>query len=226
MQTQQLNKVIKDKSIPTPMDHRYRKWLFMLPYDDPFVMSVSGEAFAGKSSFLLRFMSRLCGKNSRNKQGDRCLYLNIEEPLRRGKTIQQKCRTMKLSPVSLQYIDIIDDVGSDFYADLTKILDQGNYKYVVIDSVSMLAGVSTNKHIEMWDYIQSRPESFIVVLHYTKSKKGKMQGPTMWEHNPDVVVWLANDGTRSVASFKKNRYLGDKPRLAFDTYKEEVVSVF
>lgn len=223
MKTHNLYTERNEKSLPTPLHPEYRKWFGMLPYDDPFMMSISGEAFAGKSSFLLKMMSKLCGKNSRNKVGDRALYVNIEEPLRRGKTIQQKCRTMKISPTKMKYIDIIDEVGANFIQELDQILNQNNYKYVVIDSVSMLAGVSTNKHIEIYEYLKTRPESFIVVLHYTKSKKEKMQGPTMWEHNPDIAVWLKKEQDFTRASFKKNRYLGDKPLREFNTYTEKVI---
>lgn len=211
------------KSLPTPLLPEFRKWFGSLPYNDPFVMSVSGEAFSGKSSFLLKLMTKLCGRNSRNKEGDRCLYLNIEEPLKRGNTIQQKCRNMKLSPTSLKYIDVIDDINSNFLNELEILLNENDYKYVVIDSVSMLAGASFNKHLEIWEFIKSRKESFICVLHYTKTKRGKMQGPTLWEHNPDVAIWLTKKDNYTEAEFKKNRYLDNKPLRKFNTYTEKVI---
>jgi predicted ATP-dependent serine protease len=186
-------------------------------------MAMSGEAGAGKSSFALKLTAILCTPNLKIKGGDKALYLNIEEPRKRGATIQSKCRNMKLSTQALRNIDIVEDEGASNVQEFEALANAKEYKYIIIDSVSMMCGVSINKHIELWNWIQTRPESFILILHYTKSKLGKMQGPTLWEHNPDVVVWVANNGEdSSTAEFKKNRYL-TQPKRKFNTYTERIV---
>jgi predicted ATP-dependent serine protease len=217
--------ILHEKTKPTPLPTNYREWFYHLPYDKPFVMSMSGEASTGKSSFALKLMSILCSPTAINREGDKCLYLNIEEPIRRGATIQDKCRQMQLSKRALKNVDIISDSSKGSLSHFKKLLDMDNYKYCVIDSVSMLAGNSSNKHIEIWDWIQSRNENFICILHYTKTKLGKMQGPVLWEHNPDIVVWLNNKGFRNTqAEFKKNRYFpGDVQKNKFNTYTSQVI---
>jgi len=217
--TTTIAQVLNEKTKPTPMPTNYREWFYHLPYDKPFVMSMSGEPATGKSSFALKLLSVLC------QRGDKCLYLNIEEPLRRGATIQDKCRQMKLSKSALKNVHILSGDGRNSLDAFKKELDTNEYKYCVIDSVSMLAGNSSTKHIEIWDWIQSRDENFICILHYTKTKLGKMQGPVLWEHNPDVVIWLKNEGyLNTQAEFKKNRYFPHNVRKRkFNTYTAKVI---
>jgi predicted ATP-dependent serine protease len=217
--TTTIAQVLNEKTKPTPMPTNYREWFFHLPYDKPFVMSMGGEPFTGKTSFTLKLLTVLC------QRGDEALYLNIEEPLRRGATIQDKCRQMKLSKSALKNIHILNGNGPNSLDAFKKELDKKEYKYCVIDSISMLTGNSRKMHDEIWEWVQSRNESFICVLHFDKYKSGSLKGPVIWEHGPDVVVWLKNEGyLNTQAEFKKNRYFPHNIRKRkFNTYTAKVI---
>lgn len=220
--TTSLADVMQIRTIATPLPRDYRLWFYHLPYDKPFVLSISGDAFAGKSSFMLRLMSKLCLGSGNNQAGDKCLYLNVEEPLHRGATIQEKCRTMKLSKRALKNIDIISNPNITTTEQITEVLNNGNYKYCVIDSISMLCGNSQKKHFELWEFIQNRKESFFCVLHADKTKKEKMKGAGIWQYHPDICIWLHRTPTGTYAEFKKNRYHHGTLKN-FDTYNERVI---
>lgn len=215
--------VMNIKTKPTTLPREYRTWFYHLPYDKPFVLSISGDAFAGKSSFMLKLMSKLCQPNVGNTKGDKCLYINIEEPLHRGATIQEKCRNMKLPPSALKNIDIISNPDLNTIEEIIKILDSKEYKYCVIDSISMMCGNSQKKHFEVWEFIQNRKESFFCVLHADKNKKEKMKGAGIWQYHPDICVWLHRTPNGTYAEFKKNRYHHGK-LTNFDTYNEKVIT--
>lgn len=189
------------KLIPLPLPTKYRNWLEALPSNERWTLGISGQAGAGKSSWLLEFSAIL------SKFGN-VLYANFEENIENG-TIQLKIQNMGILenyPYSKNKVFFLNKVD---FQQLKIYLKTNKFKFCIIDSVSKLTDSKRATIEEILNLLNEfKDVNFIFVYHYTKDSKG-YKGSSAYIHEHDIMIDIEKGG---LASFKKNRYKTNKTK--------------
>lgn len=141
----------------------------------PFVGMIYGDAKAGKSYFAMRLAQYL------TMFGD-VAYFAVEEGL--SATTQQKIKTTGADDIILEQAEKIEDV--------IEALENGEYSFAIIDSVSTL-----NMSPEDFKALASKfPNvSFLLILHSTKSNN--FAGRQTWKHDVQFILEVTKSGLRN-----------------------------
>jgi len=151
-----------------------------------FSMLVHGKAGSGKSTFCLDFANEL------SKSLGTCFYLSAEEG--HSKTVRNKLRQ---NNITTSNIDLVDFKLVNGINQVEKLLKNGRYRFVFIDSINTI-GMTHEKLEELKQKFNDI--AFISILQNTKD--GKFKGANEFAHNCDIVVNV-EDG---IAETTKNRY--------------------
>ena len=132
----------------------------------PFIGMIYGDAKAGKSYFAMRLAQYL------TMFGD-VAYFAVEEGL--SATTQQKIKATEADDIFLEQAEKIQDV--------IEALQNGNYTFAFIDSVSAL-NMSAEDFKGLTDKFPK--VSFLVILHTTKSND--FAGEKRWKHDVQMIM--------------------------------------
>ncbi|MBU0647622.1 DNA repair protein RadA [Patescibacteria group bacterium] len=161
-----------------------------------------GEPGVGKSTLILQVCNDLVNK------GYKILYVSGEESL------AQVGGRAKRMGVAGEKIDFLDSV---YWEQIEKIVEEGDYNLVVIDSVQTLmssklsGGLGSMVQLRycvarLTQYLKKKNIAAILVGHVTK--EGEVAGPKILEHMVDVVLMLEGErsGDLRVLRSRKNRF--------------------
>lgn len=197
------DEIMDSKTILTPLKSPFKQLFKGLPFNYPWRMSLTGDAGAGKSTFLIKFASFLA-------ENGKFLYVAAEEPNETGNTFKEKLSRVRFSQKSKNNLEVADmDNPNDLFSELKK-----GYKYCVIDSIQVLCddNVKTGKNL-LRDLKNEFPKTaFIFVLQ--QNKDGSMRGGTGWKFNIEIVAEIEKIGGTGIFRFTKNRYskIDDLPK--------------
>lgn len=180
----------------------YKNFVGRAPDNVQFKVLLSGPTTSGKSSFLYKLMNKF----SRN--GWRTLYGNFEENPKVG-TIKEKLDSLKIRN---ENIDFIEDKNLDnFFNDL----ETGNYKFAVVDSLSVLCD-SKAEIKNFFEIIETRFPTipFFIVIHYKKDSKN-YYGSTYLQHDVDIF-WETKNGE---VFQRKNRFINSDKKPTMKIWK-------
>lgn len=180
---------------PLNMPAQWQRFLGDIPADEQWTMLLFGNSHSGKSSFALIFGQILSNFG-------KVLYANTEENLKGG-TIQRKAR---LNNVDITKFDFLDEDPQynyyDSFNEIVKRLENGDYKYCIIDSLSEFAMTRTEV-IKTLNLKRQFPNvSFIFITHMTKDEKS-FSGYATIKYKVDIAI-ETKDGVASCQP--KNRY--------------------
>jgi len=195
---------IKTPTLALPED--WALFLGKLPRYDQWKMIVHGGSFSGKSSWALV----LAGMLSRY---GKVLYGNFEESVNGG-SIQNKLNSLGLRNANIEFLK------PNTLENFTRSLDEGNFKFAIIDSLSVL-GNNRKEILESFNIYKRYPKvSFIYLLHADKLEKTYI-GPSAFKHNVDIAIELIE----TIAISRKNRYKDGGSRIytQFDTFKKKII---
>ncbi len=186
---------------PIKMNRLYSDFLGIFPADEQFSLLLHGAPGGGKSSFLLKLADELA-KNYP------ILYGNLEE--KSGTTLRNKLHTMKVRQK-------INFLGNNTVEEMKKEIDTGQYKFVIVDSISMFC--TTERAVrEFFEYVYTMPKTnFLFIAHQTKS--GVYRGTTNLAHLVDVVLQVEN-GTVTIA---KNRFHYSETNKEFHIFNKKII---
>jgi len=185
------NEILKERYDTLKLSINFRNIMGNLPASKQWTMLLHGIAGGGKSTYSLLFAKEL------SKFGN-ILYGNFEEAV--GATLQAKLKLTKLE--NNKRIHFLEP---NTEAEFWQHLDNGIYKYAVVDSLSHIANQEKQVSI-FWEKTKKYPAvSFIFICHALKSKDGKTEtnyrGASTLGHIVDInqrvvdgVVW--NDKNR------------------------------
>ena len=166
------------------------------------VVLVAGQPGIGKSTLLAQVSSHISQKNS-------VLYVSGEESISQVKLRTERLGAEKSLDLTLATSNSAEDIAAS--------IRQGEYQFVVVDSVQTLTlneissapgSVSqiTNSSNVIIRAAKAAGVSVILVGHVTK--EGSIAGPKILEHLVDVVLNFEGDryGGFRVVRAQKNRY--------------------
>jgi len=167
---------------------------------DGSMVLLGGEPGIGKSTLMLQLAGQLAKKQ-------KVLYVSGEESLSQ---VAGRARRLGLG----EELDFIDTVRLE---GVIKIVSEGDYKLVVIDSIqTMVSGeigqtmgsISQIKYCvyQLMQLAKSKNITFILIGHVTKD--GEVAGPKILEHLVDVVIYFEGErmGNMRILRVLKNRY--------------------
>lgn len=165
------------------------------------LMLLSGDPGVGKSTLVLQVASAIAS-------GGKVLYVSGEESAR-----QIKLRADRLGVVSSD-LDLLATTSSD---DAVALIESGEYRLAVIDSIQTLASVESNSAAgapsqitavanQVMRIAKTTHTACAIIGHVTK--EGNLAGPKLLEHLVDVVLAMEGDqyGTLRVVKASKNRF--------------------
>jgi len=161
---------------------------------------LGGEPGIGKSTLTLQLASQVA-------QNNKVLYVSGEESL--GQVAARAKR--------LEANDNIDFVDTVLLEGMKKVISEGDYNLVIVDSVqTMVSGeitqtmgsISQIKYCvyNLMQLAKANNITFILIGHVTKD--GEVAGPKILEHLVDVVVYFEGERTGNMRILRvlKNRY--------------------
>jgi len=154
-----------------------------------FNMLIWGGPGSGKSSFVLRLANELAETDT-----GRVLYYMTEEKVASGR-LKARMDLMKAYSANINF----DDAGT--IDRLTALVNTGEYRYVIIDSINML-NTEQQKIVEL---MQTFPEiSWIFIAQATKGKNAYL-GIQALAHAVDTEIATSNDKGNGMAELRKHR---------------------
>lgn len=197
------DEIMQSKTIQTPLKSPFKQLFRGLPYNYPWRMTLTGDAGAGKSTFLVKFSSCLA-------ENGKMLYVAAEEPNDTGNTFKDKLARVVFSDRAKNNFEVAD---MDNPQALINELKKG-YKYCVIDSIQILCddNVVTGKKLLKELKSQFPKTAFIFVLQ--QNQDGSMRGGSGWKFNIEIVANIQKINGRGILNFTKNRYakIDDLPK--------------
>jgi predicted ATP-dependent serine protease len=191
--TVSVNELLSMKFRELPLSRKFQLVLGKVPYSKQWLMLLHGTPGSGKSTYSLVLAKEL------SKFGN-ILYANFEEAV--GPTLQKKIEVAKLRNEKIKFL------GNNTVSELWRQLNNGIYKYCIVDSISEVAK-SEKKVSEFGSKLREYPfTSFILIGHATKAQNGKNEsdykGVSTLGHLIDINQRIVN----GVAWNDKNRFLG------------------
>jgi DNA-binding XRE family transcriptional regulator/energy-coupling factor transporter ATP-binding protein EcfA2 len=187
---------------PLPLKGRLAPVLGSLPNNEQFTILLGGASGAGKSTVALLLAGDLADHGA-------VLVATSEERMRTG-TIGLRAKHAGIDP------DLIDVAEVATMEDLDSLLNDGDYSYVIVDSITEL-GIDPEEASRLF---QDHPDtSFILVVQADASEK-KSVGGARWRHLVDIRLWCERDenGRRIVRNLK-NRFGPRVDHIALDSGK-------
>lgn len=187
---------------PLPMVRKAKDIIGFAPDNVQFKVIIAGFPGSGKSTFTIKLMNLLANRNFKYK----ALFGNFEENTELG-TITNKLRITGVNNENISFLE--QPTLEEFYSEL----DTGEYKFAVIDSLSVIANTK-NEVEELFNTLKTKYPTipFFFVLHFTKL--GQYYGSSYIEHMVDISL-RAKDGKIETV---KNRFIRSKTLPSFKVW--------
>ncbi|HUC20778.1 MAG TPA: DNA repair protein RadA [Candidatus Polarisedimenticolaceae bacterium] len=184
------------------------------------IMLLSGDPGIGKSTLVLQLASEI-------GEGQPVLYVSGEESAN-----QIKLRADRLG-VTAENLALLSETNIDTIA---ATIDQGDYKFVIIDSIQTMAtdaltgsagsvGQITVSAQILQRVAKQQHIAMIIIGHVTK--EGNIAGPKVLEHLVDVVLYLEGDRYGAFKALRgiKNRFGSTSETGIFEMQEKGLIPV-
>lgn len=174
---------------PLPLTGKLAPLLGSLPQDEQFTILLGGASGAGKSTAGLVLAGDLADHGA-------VLIATSEERLGSG-TIGRRAHHADINP------DLIDVAEVSSTDELRQILVEGDYSFVVIDSINELGIEAEEASLLFREF----PDTSFVLVAQADATEKRTVGGARWRHICDVRLWCERDekGRRLIKNLK-NRF--------------------
>ncbi len=184
-----LERVMSIVPAPLQLTGRLAPLLGTLPNDEQFTILLGGASGAGKSTVALILAGELADHGA-------VLVASSEERLRTG-TIGLRAKHAGIDP------ELIDVAEVRTMTDLESLLNDGDYSYVVIDSVTEL-GIDPDEAARL---IRKHPETSFILIAQADASEKRTVGGARWRHFVDIRWWCErNERGQRIVRNLKNRF--------------------
>ncbi|MCO6466740.1 MAG: hypothetical protein J5I53_09005 [Bradyrhizobiaceae bacterium] len=174
---------------PLPLNGILAPLLGSLPRDEQFTILLGGASGAGKSTAALILAGDLADHGA-------VLVATSEERLRSG-TIGLRAKHAGIDPDSIDVCEVM------CIADLESLLDEGEHRFVIVDSITEV-GLTPDEASRL---LEAYPDVAFILVAQADATEKRTVGGARWRHLVDVRLWCErNDQGQRVIRNLKNRF--------------------